>query len=85
MEKLTPEQIHNWRRIMSTMGMSMISSIVSDEEVEKFAKGIQHRVSIMANEEREVLKRSIEESNKVVREAVQISGFKNTIRVVKGK
>jgi len=80
MEKLTPEQIHNWRRIMSTMGMSMISSIVSDEEVEKFANGIQRRVSIMTNEER-----SIEESNKVMREAVQISGFKNTIRVVKGK
>ena len=80
MEKLTPEQIANWRGIMSTMGMSMISSIVSDEEVEKFANGIQRRVSIMTNEER-----SIEESNKVMREAVQISGFKNTIRIVKGK
>ncbi len=81
MEKLTPEQIHNWRRIMSTMGMNMLSSILPDEEIEKLVNGIQHRIAI----EEENEKRSIEESNKVMREAVHVSGFKNTIRVVKGK
>jgi len=95
MEKLTTEQIANWRGIMSTMGMSMISSIVSDKEVEGFAESIQRQIDQECEKERVKDKlintyrgpevRTIQESNRKLAEEQNISGFRNNIRVVKGK
>lgn len=90
MDEFTPKQIDNWRRVMSNMGMSTISSIVSDEEVKKFANWLQHLISEdlkdIETRQKQQAQRTIQESDRLRTEAKEpVSGFRNTVRIVKGK
>lgn len=82
---MEPEQIQSWRRVMSSMGLSMIVSVVSDKEVEEFANSIQRQINgeleRLLNHD-DLLEKYAQQKDDEWKRLIN-DGFHNSIRVIK--